>query len=77
MTPDNPSAKVTISADLSEYGYEVEIAIKDCIRTAVHEAIYDVIKADVRRAFMASSLKDKLLPKVVDETLKRMAREVE
>lgn len=77
MTPDNPSAKVTITADLSDYQYEVRMAIVDCIRTAVHEAIYDVIKADVRRAFMSSSLKDKLLPKVIDETLKRMAREVE
>lgn len=68
-------AKFTITVDLSDYSGEVEQAIRDCIGHAVNEAIYDVIKADVRRAYLASDLRETMLPKIVDETLKRMVRE--
>jgi len=60
-----------------DYAGEVDLAIKECISRAVHEAIYDVVKAEVRQAYLKSSLRETLLPKIVDETLRRMAREAQ
>ena len=77
MAVKKHKSRVTITAEVPDITGEVEAAIAGCIRSAVHDAIFNAIKADVRQAFLASPLKDKMLPKIVDETLKRMAREAE
>jgi hypothetical protein len=41
---EREKAIVTLTADLNDYGSEVRMAISDCIRSAVHEALYDVVK---------------------------------
>ena len=74
MALKRPKIGINFSADLSEYSGHVDAVIRHCIEDAVREGLYDVMRADVRRAYLESDLRGNVLPSIIDEVFMRILK---